>query len=283
MNRDHIVSPWISGAVVVVAFATLTGVEMVRALRRKRENKTVHVARNLAIAAVGGVAMAVVELPVVVPLSRWCANNGVGVLNMMNLAPAVRGVLAVILLDYTLYWWHVMTHRVPLLWRFHLPHHIDLDCDASTALRFHAGELLLSVPFRAAQVLLFGAWVLEYSIWQTMLFASILFHHSNVDLSVKWDRRISRILVTPRMHGIHHDAVEAHAGSNWSSGLSVWDRLHRTLRLDVPQQEVVIGVPAYPNPEDVTLARAMLMPFDAPRRDWDPGRDRRRRGAELSR
>jgi sterol desaturase/sphingolipid hydroxylase (fatty acid hydroxylase superfamily) len=195
MKPDHILPPWITGSVIVVTFGVLTGIELIRALRRPRENKVRHVARNLMIAGAGGAVMAVTELPVVIPLSRWCADRQFGLLNWLDLPPArVRGVAAVVLMDYTLYLWHVLTHKVPFLWRFHLPHHVDLDCDASTALRFHPGELLLSVPFRAAQVVLFGIWVREYSIWQTLVFASIMFHHSNVDLSPKWDRLISRIL-----------------------------------------------------------------------------------------
>jgi sterol desaturase/sphingolipid hydroxylase (fatty acid hydroxylase superfamily) len=286
MKSGSILPPWITGGVIVVTFGVLTGIELIRALRRPRENKVRHVARNLAIAGAGGAIMAVTELPVVIPVSRWCAENNVGLLNWLDVPSPARGVMAVLLMDYTLYLWHVLTHKVPFLWRFHLPHHVDLDCDASTALRFHPGELLLSVPFRTAQVVLFGIWVREYSIWQTLVFASIMFHHSNVDLSPKWDRWISRILVTPRMHGIHHDARRDHADSNWSSGLSIWDRLHGTLQLDVPQQEVLIGVPAYQSPSDVTLTHSLSMPFTEPRNDWSPDRDyaggHARAGADLS-
>jgi hypothetical protein len=36
-------------------------------------------------------------------------------------------------MDYTLYLWHVLIHRLTWLWRFHLPHHVDLDLDADMA------------------------------------------------------------------------------------------------------------------------------------------------------
>lgn len=261
-SRDQIVPNWITGAVIVTTFATLTGLELIRALRRRREPKPLHVARNLALAAIAGIATGLTERPVILPLAR----HGHDLLN----AIPFRTLVAILWLDYTLYLWHVLTHRVPLLWRFHLAHHIDLDCDASTALRFHGGELLLSVPFRAAQIALLGVTAFEYTLWQTLLFACILFHHSNIDLSPVRDRRLSRFLVTPRMHGIHHDAVRANTDSNWSSGLSIWDRLHRTLNLDVPQPEVLIGVPAYQKPEDVTLARALVLPFVRHRDAWQP-------------
>jgi sterol desaturase/sphingolipid hydroxylase (fatty acid hydroxylase superfamily) len=63
------------------------------------------------------------------------------------------------------------------------------------------------------------------------------------------------------MHGIHHSIVPEETDSNWSSGLTVWDYLHGTLRLDVPQQAITIGVAAYPAPADVTLANSFALPF----------------------
>jgi sterol desaturase/sphingolipid hydroxylase (fatty acid hydroxylase superfamily) len=60
------------------------------------------------------------------------------------------------MMDYTLYLWHVLTHRIPFFWRFHAVHHVDLDLDASTALRFHFGEIAVSVTYRTAQVVLIG-------------------------------------------------------------------------------------------------------------------------------
>lgn len=275
-NSDRLLPAWLTGGIIVAAFVTLTGLELRRALRREREPKVRRVARNLAIAAIGGVVTALVEQPVVAALAPYARSSNWGLVNAFPLPALVRTTAAILLLDYTLYIWHVLTHKVPLLWRFHLPHHIDLDCDASTAIRFHFGELLLSVPFRALQIALIGASVRDYSLWQTLLFVSILFHHSNVELSPEWDRRLSRIIVTPRMHGIHHDAMLEHADSNWSSGLSVWDRLHGTLQLGVPQQEVIIGVPAYQDPHDVTIEHVLAMPFTDRRDDWQPPR------AELS-
>jgi sterol desaturase/sphingolipid hydroxylase (fatty acid hydroxylase superfamily) len=172
--------------------------------------------------------------------------------------------LAVVLMDYTLYLWHMLTHRVPALWRFHVVHHADLDLGATTALRFHFGELTISAAWRVAQVLLIGVTPLSLSTWQTLLFVSILFHHSNVRLSDATERRLVRFVVTPRMHGIHHSVVLEETDSNWSSGLTVWDRLHGTLRLDVPQDEIEIGVPSCRDPESVALGRMLALPFEDP-------------------
>jgi sterol desaturase/sphingolipid hydroxylase (fatty acid hydroxylase superfamily) len=180
----------------------------------------------------------------------------------------MEATLAVLLLDYTLYVWHVLTHRVPFLWRFHIVHHVDLDLDASTAVRFHFAELVVSVPWRAAQILVLGVSPLSFSVWQLFLFLSIIFHHSNVGLPVGVERRLNRFVVTPRMHGIHHSMVREETNSNWSSGLTLWDWLHGTLRLDVPQDEINIGVAAYAAPREVELSKIISLPFREARATW---------------
>jgi sterol desaturase/sphingolipid hydroxylase (fatty acid hydroxylase superfamily) len=164
-------------------------------------------------------------------------------------------------MDYTLYLWHILIHRLPWLWRLHLPHHVDLDLDVSTALRFHFSELVVSAGWRAGQVTLIGVSPRAYSAWQNLLMLSILFHHSNVELPIELERWLSRIIVTPRLHGIHHSMVRDESDSNWSSGLTLWDWLHGTLKLNVPQQAITIGVPAYRQPEDVIFRKLIAMPF----------------------
>ncbi|HET8728442.1 MAG TPA: sterol desaturase family protein, partial [Alphaproteobacteria bacterium] len=234
--------------------------------------------RNLTVAAVGAVALQIVEKPVVEPLARLVERRRWGLLKQVRLPAWAEVPIAVALMDYTLYLWHVLTHRVPFLWRFHVVHHVDLDLSASTALRFHFAELAISVPWRAAQVLVLGVGPRALSVWQTALFVSILFHHSNMRLPIELERRLVRFVVTPRMHGIHHSIVREETDSNWSSGLTVWDQLHGTLRLDVPQPTVTIGVPAYRDPAEVTLPRILAMPFGKERPTWQlPGSGRPRR------
>src|ERR1051325_6150409 len=242
---------WINALAIAAFFGVLLLLEYLRPLRRKVETKFPRLARNLTVSAVGAAVVRLVEIPLIMPLASLVERREWGMLNLFQLPAWLDLILAVILLDYTLYIWHVLNHRVPLLWRFHLVHHVDLDLDASTALRFHFGELLLAVPWRAVQVILIGVAPISYLVWQGFVFFSILFHHSNVALPFKLERWLVRVVVTPRMHGIHHSIVRGETDSNWSSGLTVWDWLHGTLRLNVPQQEITIGVPAYREREEV--------------------------------
>ncbi|MDQ1611432.1 MAG: hypothetical protein QOG00_1363 [Pyrinomonadaceae bacterium] len=256
---------WLGASLALGAFGGLVWWERRRPLRRPNESKLKRDARNLAMAGVAAVTLQLAERPLVERLTAHVERRRVGLLKQFALPRPLEVALAVVLMDYTLYVWHVLTHRVPALWRFHLVHHADLDLDASTALRFHFGELVASVAWRAAQVRLIGVAPQSLAAWQSFLFASILFHHSNVRLPVGVERRLNLFVVTPRMHGIHHSTVRAERDANWSSGLTLWDKLHGTLRLNVPQGAIEIGVPAYRAPEELGLSELLKLPFGAER------------------
>jgi sterol desaturase/sphingolipid hydroxylase (fatty acid hydroxylase superfamily) len=259
---------WLTVGLVAGTFLALALLERRWPLRRSVEPKLQRTGRNLAIAALGSVAVQVAEMPIVSRVAAAVERRRWGLLKRLRLPVSLEVAAAVLLMDYTLYVWHVLTHRVPALWRFHAVHHIDLDLDASTAVRFHFGELTLSTPWRVAQVVVIGTPPLALSIWQTGLLMSILFHHSNVELPLWLERRVSRVFVTPRMHGIHHSQVRDETDSNWSSGLTLWDWLHGTLRLNVPQREITIGVPAFTDPDEVTLPKMVVLPFVPQRPHW---------------
>jgi sterol desaturase/sphingolipid hydroxylase (fatty acid hydroxylase superfamily) len=242
--------------------AALVLLERKRPLRRERESKLQRNSRNLVVASLAALTAQFLESPVIRPLASVVERRKLGLLKRLNLPRPLEILAAVILMDYTLYIWHIWTHRVPLLWRFHAVHHVDLDLDASTALRFHFGELAVSVPYRAAQVVLIGVDPEALSCWQMFLSLSILFHHSNVRLPHDFESALSWLLVTPRMHGIHHSNGPADANSNWSSGLACWDRLHRTFRFDAPPQgQIRIGVKGIDTEDRVRLPEILLQPF----------------------
>ena len=248
-----------------IAFGAALGALFVgerrRPLRRQVEPGAARVGRNLAIGLLAGAATAASELPIIAPVQALAERKRIGLLRQIPMPRALRVALGFLLLDYTLYLWHRANHRAPFLWRFHAVHHVDLDLDTTTGIRFHFGELAMAAAFRAAQVLLLGVDRDTLRLWQQLLVASVIFHHSNLELPVAVEQRLNAILVTPRMHGIHHSTRADETDSNYSSLLSCWDRLHASLRLDVPQAVVTIGVPGFSQPEDVTLERSLLLPF----------------------
>ena len=244
-----------------VALGALFVAERRRPLRRQAEPGAARVGRNLAIGLLAGATTAASEFPIVAPVQALAEHRQMGLLRWIPLPRALRVVLGFLLLDYTLYLWHRANHHAPLLWRFHAVHHVDLDLDTTTGLRFHFGELAMAAAFRAAQVLLLGVDRETLRLWQQMLVISVVFHHSNLELPLEVEQRLNAIIVTPRMHGIHHSTRADETDTNYSSLLSCWDRWHGSLKLDVPQETVTIGVAGFSRPEDVTLERSLLLPF----------------------
>ena len=252
---------WLQGVLTIGTFAVLYLFEKRQPLRPQIEQKEIQTIRDLAIAAAAGLAINFVEKPVTERLTNFVEEKNFGLVKILRLPKFLETALAVILLDYTLYIWHVLTHKSLFLWRFHKVHHIDLDLTAATAFRFHFGEMTISVLFRAGQILLIGVSPNALQIWQGLLFLSVLFHHSNVRLPKQFEEKLEKIIVTPRLHGIHHSTEKDEMDSNWSSGLSIWDFLHGTFRNDVPQDEIIIGVKGFDQIKEVTLRKMLVEPF----------------------
>jgi sterol desaturase/sphingolipid hydroxylase (fatty acid hydroxylase superfamily) len=244
-----------------LAAGALCVVERLRPLRARQEPGVERVGRNLAIGLLAAAATAASEWPIVGPARRLAERGRMGLLRRLPLPRTLRIVFGFLLLDYTLYIWHWLNHRSPFLWRFHAVHHIDLDLDSTTGLRFHFGELALAAGFRATQILLLGVDRETLRLWQQMLACSVMFHHSNLELPIELERRLVKVIATPRMHGIHHSTRARETNANFSSLLSWWDRLHRTLRLNVRQSSITVGVEGFQSPEDVTLTRSLALPF----------------------
>jgi len=252
---------WLNVALGLGTFVGLLWFERKRPLRRWTESPRRRNLRNLAVAALSAAAIQLTERPVTQRLTAVVESRRWGVVQRLGLPPWLEVTAAVVLLDYTLYVWHVLTHKVPVLWRFHEVHHADRDLSASTALRFHFVEMVLSVPWRAAQVVCIGAGPLSLSAWQITTLVAILFHHSNAALPIGLERRLCRVFMTPRLHGIHHSTVEDETNSNWSTIFSWPDYLHRTIRLDVPQQVIEIGAPTVQGDAARTLPDVITRPF----------------------
>jgi sterol desaturase/sphingolipid hydroxylase (fatty acid hydroxylase superfamily) len=101
--------------------------------------------------------------------------------------------------------------------------------------------MLWSVPWRVGQVVLIGVPRATLALWGRLTLAEVMFHHANVRLPERLERRLGWLVVTPRQHGIHHSNVSEHQRSNLSSGLALWDVVHRSRCTDVPQTAITIG------------------------------------------
>jgi sterol desaturase/sphingolipid hydroxylase (fatty acid hydroxylase superfamily) len=252
-----------------------------------REAKRPKPKRFLVNAGLSGLALGTgvyIVAPVALALATRSAETSFGLLNALSLPPTLKFVLGFLAMDLTFYYWHRANHVFPIFWRFHNVHHVDQDLDVTTSLRFHFGEVFYSAVFRALQVSLLGISVLTYLVYEVAFQCATLFHHSNVRLPIKLERAINRIIVTPRMHGIHHSIVKEETSSNYSVIFRWWDVLHGTLRLNIKQTDIVIGVPAYMDTQDNKLMNLLILPFRKQREYWrltDGKQSERRLSSEV--
>lgn len=177
----------------------------------------------------------------VVPLTVLAASVGLG-WRPEALAGGWSMLADIVLLDLWIYAWHRVNHTVPLLWRFHEIHHLDEFLDASSAVRFHAGEVLISACVRAPVIILLDIPLASVLVFETLILMAAVFQHSNLRLPAGLERALSRIIITPSIHWVHHHAVRCDTDSNYGTILSVWDRLFGTLSPTPRTPGLKIGV-----------------------------------------
>lgn len=254
--------------VVAAAAAVLFVLERFFPLRSPRSRLAARLMVNAAVSALAIAAGVLIVNPVATWLLLGVSQNEWGLTRMLATNAIVQGIVAFLLLDLSFYYWHRANHSWPILWRFHNAHHIDPDLDVTTAVRFHFVEIGFSAAFRAVQVIVIGGPLSAFVAYEIAFQLNTLFHHSNVRLPIGVERILNLVLVTPRMHGIHHSERFREMNSNWSSVFSWWDRMHGTLRLNVPQAEICIGVAGYSLPQDNTTRAILTMPFRHQRDYW---------------
>ena len=237
-------------------------------LRQRSRSFFPRLALNLVLSAMSFLVASMVVQPAALATEGWASAKPFGLLALFPFPPLAHAVLGFLFMDLAFYYWHLLNHRIGFLWRFHNVHHIDPDLDISTAVRFHVGEIFLSTGFRIVQVALIGVSAGTYFLYELAFQANSLLQHSNVRLPIALERILNKILVTPRMHGIHHSNVMDETNSDYSAVFSWWDRMHGTLRLNVPQSKITIGMPAYLNSEDNTIWNCLRLPFSKQRDYW---------------
>jgi sterol desaturase/sphingolipid hydroxylase (fatty acid hydroxylase superfamily)/rhodanese-related sulfurtransferase len=198
--------------------------------RSNLRGRAFHALGNYAAGALNTLMIALAFAPTWWWVANWAEAHRFGLLHLLDLRQPLRGLLALLLLDAWTYSWHRLNHAVPLLWRFHRAHHSDLHVDVSSTTRFHPGEILASSLMRIPVLLLGGIQFGELLFFETAMFGAVQLQHSNIALPKRLDRILQWLLVTPAMHRVHHSPVRTETDSNFSSLLSIWDRVFGTWR-----------------------------------------------------
>jgi sterol desaturase/sphingolipid hydroxylase (fatty acid hydroxylase superfamily) len=207
----------------------------------QREGRWRHAGHNIAVAVFNTIILGLAFGSVTTMVAGWTEQNEFGLLNNVGLTGPLRFVLALVLLDGWMYLWHRANHTIPFLWRFHRMHHSDRHMDVTTATRFHLGEHVGASVLRLGVIPLLGLEVWSIVVYDTLVIAITQFHHADISLG-RWDRWLRWLIVTPDMHKIHHSDWREETDSNYSTILSVWDRLARSFRMRPDPKTLVFGL-----------------------------------------
>jgi sterol desaturase/sphingolipid hydroxylase (fatty acid hydroxylase superfamily) len=218
---------------------------------------------NLGIVALNTALGEILVLATPAGLALCGAWRGWGLFNNLPVPAWSAIVASIVLLDFAIYLQHVAFHAVPMLWRVHRVHHADLDLDATTGVRFHPIEIILSIGIKSGVVVVLGASALSVLIFEILLNATSMFNHGNVRIPIRADRYLRWVLVTPDMHSVHHSILVTETNSNFGFNLPWWDHLFGTYR-DRPEaghESMIIGLEHFRNARELRLRRLLLQPW----------------------
>ncbi|MDD5277464.1 MAG: sterol desaturase family protein [Methylovulum sp.] len=191
------------------------------------------------------------------------AESHYGLLNTLPLPSWVAVTSTLLFLDFAIYCQHIVAHKWPLLWRLHQVHHTDLEFDATTAVRFHPLEIIISMLYKVVCIYLIGADPLAVIAFEIILNGAATFNHSNVNIPETVDKKLRWFIVTPDMHRIHHSTINSETDSNYGFSISCWDRLCKTYVAEpkATQTTMDIGLKNYRQPGELSFLNLLRLPF----------------------
>lgn len=186
-----------------------------------------------------------------------------GLLNWLTTPDWLAIILTLLLLDFAIYLQHIVSHKWPLLWRLHQIHHTDMAFDATTAIRFHPLEIVISMFYKVICIFLIGANPIAVIAFEIILNGAATFNHSNVNIAKGIDEKLRWLIITPDMHRIHHSTIVKETDSNYGFSISCWDRLCGTYteEPEQPQQAMAIGLKNFTEVSELSFLKLLLLPF----------------------
>ena len=250
-------------SVFLAVFAIFAIWELIAPRRKQYYSKSLRWLNNLSITTINVLITRFLIPVTVIYVALFSQSSNLGLLNLVELPEIVAIIIAVLLLDLSIYIQHYIFHKVDFLWRLHRMHHADLEFDVSTAIRFHPVEIILSLVIKMAVVVAIGAPAVAVLLFEIVLNASSMFNHANIRIPRSIDRFLRLFIVTPDMHRVHHSIIRKETNSNFGFNLPWWDYIFRTYR-DQPKDghlEMTIGIESFRDQRELWLDRLLLQPF----------------------
>jgi sterol desaturase/sphingolipid hydroxylase (fatty acid hydroxylase superfamily) len=198
---------------------------------------------------------------VVVASIEWLNTNHIGFFYYITIPVWLKPILGVALLDLTTYWFHRMSHNVPVLWRFHRVHHSDTNMDSTTYFRAHPIEVLFW--FGTSNIVasaIFGLDLITLGLYALVVTPFLVIEHIDVNLPDWLDKTLGWVFTTPNLHKVHHEQDEHFTNSNYADIFILWDRLFGTFK-HKPVEQITFGLKEFDHPKKQTFWYLLKSPF----------------------
>ena len=195
---------------------------------RKKIDLKIRFIHNLSLSVVNTIIVRFLFF--ISPVSVWIYvwNNGIGLLNLLEINFFVGLFISILFLDFFIYLQHIAFHKINFFWKLHSIHHTDEILDITTSVRFHSLEIILSLFFKIILVFIFWFSPLSIVFFEILLSSSSVFNHSNLNINKKFDKYLSFFMVTPLFHQVHHSIIQKQTDSNYWFFFSIWDKIFWT-------------------------------------------------------
>ncbi len=184
--------------------------------------------------------------------------------------------LLVLAEDLARYLVHRAHHMIPLIWPFHAVHHSAEVMTPLTFFRAHPAyylfqRILISLLTGTAQGLIvaiaFGrapGWVFFAAVIVSRTYMALGVHLRHSHIPLGYGKFLERILISPRLHQVHHSVERRHFDRNFGEIFALWDWMFGTLYIPEKGERIRFGltdgegrvIRPYPN-----LREAMVKPF----------------------
>lgn len=246
-------------------FVILIAIEALLPRRKRSQSRSTRWFTNISLTVIDTLTirlMAVILPVLAVGAAMDASARGWGLLGAVDWPNWVEVILAMLILDFVIWAQHLITHKVPILWRLHRVHHADRDMDVTTAIRFHPIEIALSMLLKIGVVYALGPTAFAVILFEIILNGSAMFNHANMNLPPKLDQVLRLFIVTPDMHRVHHSVHREEHDSNYGFSLSIWDRMFGTY---IPQpaeghDDMDVGL-RWQDDRPAKLGWALMLPF----------------------
>ncbi len=107
-------------------FAVMAAAEAVWPRKARTQPRMDRWFTNIAMVVLDSVAVRIIFPIVAVGLAEYVTARGWGLLNLIALPFWLKVVISAVLLDMAIYWQHVASHKIPMLWKLTRPRSISL-------------------------------------------------------------------------------------------------------------------------------------------------------------